>query len=72
LRFVACARAACGQVFFLCRRCDHGHRYCGSRCAGLARRASVRAAGDRYQASRDGAAVLTPTASTDIASADGK
>jgi hypothetical protein len=33
LRLVACARPACGQVFFLCRYCDHGHRYCGARCA---------------------------------------
>jgi hypothetical protein len=51
---VACARPACGQVFFLCLRCDRGHRYCGRACAAEARRASVLAAGRRYQASLDG------------------
>lgn len=56
LRFVACARAACGQVFFLCLRCDRGHRYCGAACASEARRASLREAGRRYQGSFDGRA----------------
>jgi hypothetical protein len=54
LRFVVCARPTCGQVFFLCLRCDRGHRYCGPTCAAEARRASLLAAGRRYQASRDG------------------
>jgi hypothetical protein len=39
----------CGQVFFLCRRCDRGDRYCSRRCAHRARRATLRAAGRRYQ-----------------------
>jgi hypothetical protein len=56
LRFVACARPACGQVFFLCVRCDRGHRYCGRACASVARRAGLRAAGERYQRSFDGRA----------------
>jgi hypothetical protein len=54
LRFVACARPTCGQVFFLCADCDRGHRYCSPACAVAARRASVLAAGRRYQASLDG------------------
>lgn len=54
LRFVACARPACGQVFFLCLRCDRGHRYCGAACSREARRTSLRAAGRRYQSSLDG------------------
>jgi hypothetical protein len=51
---VACARPSCGQVFFLCLRCDRGHRYCGPTCSRAARRASLLAAGRRYQASREG------------------
>lgn len=54
LRFVACARPACGQVFFLCLRCDRGHRYCSPACSREARRTTLRAAGHRYQASFDG------------------
>jgi hypothetical protein len=54
LRFVACARLACGQVFFLCAGCDRGQRYCCRTCAADARRATLLAAGRRYQASHDG------------------
>jgi hypothetical protein len=54
LRFVACARPACGQVFFLCRHCDRGHRYCGASCARAARKTSLLGAGRRYQSSREG------------------
>jgi hypothetical protein len=54
LRFVACARPACGQIFFVCLRCDRGHRYCGAACSREARRTSLLAAGRRYQSSLDG------------------
>jgi len=53
-RFVVCDRADCRQVFFLCRRCDRGDRYCSRPCAHRARHATVRAAGRRYQHSRRG------------------
>ncbi|HEX7488392.1 MAG TPA: hypothetical protein VF341_05760 [Anaeromyxobacteraceae bacterium] len=54
MRFVAWARPACGQIFFLCRHCDRGHRYCSTACARAGRSTSVLAAGRRYQASREG------------------
>jgi hypothetical protein len=53
-RFVVCARADCRQVFFLCRRCDRGDRYCSRGCANRARRATLHAAGRRYQHSWPG------------------
>lgn len=51
LRFVVCARGDCRQVFFLCRVCDRGDRYCSRPCAHRARRATLHAAGRRYQRS---------------------
>jgi len=53
-RFIVCDRADCRQVFFLCRRCDRGDRYCSRACAGQARHATLRAASRRYQQSRRG------------------
>jgi hypothetical protein len=44
----------CGLQFLICSRCDRGQRYCGPVCAQAARRASLRAAGKRYQAGRPG------------------
>lgn len=55
LRYVVCGRPECRQVFFLCSGCDRGRRYCGRVCSRAARCASVRAAGARYQRSREGA-----------------
>ncbi|MCY1078989.1 hypothetical protein [Archangium lansingense] len=54
LRFVVCGRPECRQVFFLCSACDRGHRYCGPPCSRRARAESMRAAGARYQRTRDG------------------
>lgn len=54
LRFVVCLRSGCERVFFICRYCDHGRRYCGAECANAARRASLGAAGRRYQATPQG------------------
>jgi hypothetical protein len=53
-RFVVCAGADCRQVFYLCRRCDRGDRYCSRPCAHRARHAARQAAGRRYQHSRRG------------------
>jgi hypothetical protein len=53
-RFVVCAGADCRQVFFLCRRCDRGDRYCSRPCANRARHAARQAASRRYQHSRRG------------------
>lgn len=55
LRFVTCAWPVCRQLFFLCTGCDRGQRYCGRPCSSSARRGTLRAAGRKYQASRDGA-----------------
>lgn len=54
LRFVTCGRAVCRQMFFLCSHCDRGQVYCGKACSSMARRASLRAAGARYQTTADG------------------
>ncbi len=39
----------CSKAVYLCSWCDRGHRYCGGRCRRLARRRSLREAGQRYQ-----------------------
>ena len=44
----------CGVVFWICRHCDRGHRYCGERCRRKARRRQRRAANRRHQQSREG------------------
>ena len=51
-RMFLCAR--CSAQVVICRACDRGHIYCSRACSGQARRASLRAAGRRYQASRAG------------------
>lgn len=42
LRFILCA--LCGQLFFLCRRCDRNHRYGSLACRHIARLAVQRRA----------------------------
>jgi hypothetical protein len=54
LRLVICTRADCRQLFALCRLCDRGDRYCSRACAQQARRATLHAAGRRYQRSWPG------------------
>src|SRR5215208_7878654 len=54
LRFVTCTW--CGQVFFLCRWCDDGDRYCTRACSTSGRRESIQAAGRRYQRTEAGRA----------------
>lgn len=53
-RLVICARVDCSQMFFLCRRCDRGDRYCSRSCARRGRLDALRAAGRCYQDSRRG------------------
>jgi len=52
LRVAACRR--CGQVFFFCRFCDRGDRYCNRRCSAASRAEALAQAGRRYQSSRLG------------------
>jgi len=47
-----CAR--CGKEVLICSACDHGNRYCGDDCAKLARKLSIKQAGQRYQSSLKG------------------
>ena len=54
LRQRICRGADCGAVFWICRHCDRGHRYCGERCRRKARRQQVRTANRRHQQSREG------------------
>ena len=51
-RVFECAR--CERQVNICSPCDRGQRYCGRACSAQARRASMRAAGRRYQQSRRG------------------
>jgi hypothetical protein len=52
LRFAFCG--LCRRLFFACRRCDRGQRYCGEVCADEARQRSLRAARLRHQRSPEG------------------
>lgn len=55
LRFIVCGRPECRQVFFNLRQVrSAGTGYCSGGCRHTARTESVRQAGRRYQASRDG------------------
>jgi hypothetical protein len=49
-----CRAQACGSVFYVCRRCDRGQRYCSERCRDKARREQRRAANRRHQGSPEG------------------
>lgn len=51
-RFYLCAR--CLKQVFICSRCDRGQIYCADGCAKIARIHATRAAGRRYQQSRQG------------------
>ena len=54
LRQRFCRGAGCGAVFWICRHCDRGHKYCGERCRRKARRQQRRDANQRNQQSREG------------------
>ena len=54
LRRRICRGAGCGAVFWICRHCDRGHRYCGERCRRKTRRQQGRDANRRHQQSPEG------------------
>ena len=49
-----CRAQGCGSVFYVCRACDRGQRYCSERCREKARREQRRAANRRHQCSPEG------------------
>lgn len=49
-----CRGRGCGAVFYVCRSCDRGQRYCSERCRAKARREQRRAANRRHQRSEEG------------------
>ena len=49
-----CHFPPCGAVFYLCRHCDRGQRYCSPRCREKALRLQRRQANRRHQQSREG------------------
>lgn len=51
-RLFLCAR--CRNAVVLCSHCDRGQRYCSAACSRQARSCAQRAAGKRYQDSRQG------------------
>ena len=54
LRQRLCRIQVCGAVFYVCRSCDRGQRYCSERCRDKARREQRRAANRRHQRSEEG------------------
>jgi hypothetical protein len=54
LRMRSCRGPGCGAMFFVCIRCDRGHRYCSDACRKAARCRQTRAANSRYQRSDTG------------------
>ena len=53
-RLRSCRAAGCGALFWICRRCDRGHRYCSVRCRQQVRRQQCREANRRHQQSPEG------------------
>ena len=49
-----CRAQACGAVFYVCRSCDRGQRYCSERCRDKARREQRRVANRRHRESVEG------------------
>ena len=49
-----CRAQGCGSVFYVCRACDRGQRYCSERCRDKARREQRRAANRWHQRSVEG------------------
>ena len=47
--------ALCGEMFFVCRRCERGQRYCGAACRRESRRRKCREYNRNYQDKRQGA-----------------
>ena len=49
-----CRADGCGALFWICRCCDRGQRYCSCRCRSKARRKQRRDANRRHQQSPEG------------------
>jgi hypothetical protein len=49
-----CRGQACESVFYVCRPCDRGQRYCSERCQDKTRREQRRVANRRHQRSLEG------------------
>jgi hypothetical protein len=49
-----CVNEKCGGVFFLCRRCDRGQRYCSEACRNCCRQEQRRRANRKHQQSPEG------------------
>ena len=54
LRQRVCRGSDCQALFWICRRCDRGQRYCSSACQVQARRQQCRRANRRHQRSPEG------------------
>jgi len=54
LRQRQCRERSCGAVFYVCRACDRGQRYCATACREQARREQRRAANRKHQTSDEG------------------
>lgn len=54
LRQRLCGWRECGALFFICRSCDRGQRYCCGDCRAKARREQCRQANRRHQQSEEG------------------
>lgn len=54
LRHTFCRAQGCGCIFYICRSCDRGQRYCTDRCRSKARREQRRAANRRHQQTPEG------------------
>lgn len=54
LREHRCHASHCQKIFYLCRSCFRGQRYCSTECRAYARRLQHRVASARYQRSPDG------------------
>ena len=54
LRQRFCHAPGCRTLFFVCKRCDRGQRYCSPKCRQESRRQQFREASCRYQQSERG------------------
>ena len=54
LRQRVCRGSKCHAVFWICRHCDRGQRYCSTACQAEARRQQRRCANRRHQQSPEG------------------
>jgi hypothetical protein len=54
LRRRSCHAGECSRIFYICRHCDRGQRYCSRSCRALARWRQLREANRRHQQSPAG------------------